>query len=658
MHNNYTLAPPSNEQKTIIDAVASHNIIVNALAGSGKTTTILHIGTKYKHWRILVLTYNSKLKLESREKCKALKLNNMEIHSYHAFCVKYYDEECYTDKKIQDMLKANCKPVKFAYDLIVIDECQDMTPLYYELFCKIMTSHVHKPKVCALGDVNQSIFQFNNADRRFMEFGTILFDFNDYPWTNLTLSTSYRITNQMANFINSCIFRDNRMIATKNGADVKYIITDVFGDSGNSTPYNEMAAYLNEYSYEDIFVLAPSVRSVTSPIRMLANQLSDNGVPIYVPNNDEDKIDGDIIKGKVVFSTFHQVKGLERKVSMVYNFDKSYFDYFKKDQPMNRCPNELYVAITRAKEKMTLFHHYKHPTLPFLDINELRKVVDFKKECDIMVSIKPRSESKNFAVTDMIKHLPPDVVANLMSYIKIEQITEPQDEINIDIKTEQGELYENVSEITGTAIVSYFEYYRRRKMAIHDHLCQVHDILPSDYVPTAPSGYMFVDTVEADEPIKPIKQAEPIVPDDSDDEELDAEADTDESIEYQRGYAFIDNTVDILNITYTDENHDYLYDISALPPSKLLKISNKYCAYMTGYSYKLHQIIQYNWLTVDHLRECINRLKPMISSCATFETIVRYTNDELKNHNKILLGSIDCKAISTPLFNPASAKIF
>ena len=71
----------------------------------------------------------------------------------------------------------------------------------------------------------------------------------------------------------------------------------------------------------------------------------------------EEKLDEDILTGKIVFSTFHQVKGLERKVVIIYNFDNSYFIYYEKDKSPFICPNTIYVptneimAIYDAAEK-------------------------------------------------------------------------------------------------------------------------------------------------------------------------------------------------------------------------------------------------------------------------------------------------------------------
>ena len=45
----------------------------------------------------------------------------------------------------------------------------------------------------------------------------------------------------------------------------------------------------------------------------------------------EEKISEYDFKGKIVFSTFHQVKGLEREVVFVFSFDESYYKFYGLD---------------------------------------------------------------------------------------------------------------------------------------------------------------------------------------------------------------------------------------------------------------------------------------------------------------------------------------
>lgn len=73
------------------------HIKINAVAGSGKTTTALMMAKHYSSKKILLLTYNNSLKNETRNKVFDMDLENIEVHSYHSFVVKYYSSKAYTD---------------------------------------------------------------------------------------------------------------------------------------------------------------------------------------------------------------------------------------------------------------------------------------------------------------------------------------------------------------------------------------------------------------------------------------------------------------------------------------------------------------------------------------------------------------------------------
>ena len=89
---------PSEEQMAIINAIkAGNHVQVDAVAGSGKTTTVLSLAHYNSEKIIVQITYNSDLKTEVREKqkqySKIMKLDNLEIHNYHSFATTYYDKD-------------------------------------------------------------------------------------------------------------------------------------------------------------------------------------------------------------------------------------------------------------------------------------------------------------------------------------------------------------------------------------------------------------------------------------------------------------------------------------------------------------------------------------------------------------------------------------
>ena len=594
------LPNPSNEQKEVINNLKKYNLIVDSVAGSGKTTTNLHIATKYKKDNILLLTYNAKLKLETRKKVNQLGLTNLEVHSYHSFCVKYYKRDCFTDSGMIKLLKEDASKLSdFSYDIIILDEAQDITPLYYKLICKLFFDNKSKKscKICILGDRYQSIYGFNNADERFIIFAHKIFRFNHLPWKSLKLSTSFRVTFSISEFINKALIKKNRIDATKIGEKVRYIICDTFGDKLGSSKrsFREIDYYLQRgYSHEDIFVLAPSVKSEKSPVRQLSNYLSDvKKIPIFVPVSDEEKLDQDILKGKIVFSTFHQVKGLERKVVIIYNFDDSYFKFYKKNHNPTICSNELYVATTRALEHMTVFHHNQNDYLPFINQTQLKHVCYFENN-GLNVHNKDSNKNLKTAITDLTKHLPVTLIEELYTYFDVNQIQEKGKKININCKSKQDSLYENVSEITGIAIPSYFEYKKTGKMTI----------FPENNKIEEENNKKEHDFIE-----------------DSDEDKSNEDSEDSEDKK---------NTNQFKNIK-----------LKTLTCQQLLYISNKWCSKKTGYNYKLNQIKKYDWLSKDNLKLCYERFNKYISNNSEFEKEYNLEN-EFELYNRKLIGCCDC----------------
>ncbi len=473
LHPLTELPSPSIEQKEVIVKIKSNNVIVDSVAGSGKSTVNLHIAKKYPNDSILLLTYNAKLKIETREQAVALDLHNIEVHSYHSMCVKYYDRKCFNDTRINRIIKDNVNVLRhFNYDIIILDEIQDCTALYFQLICKIYRDNMETNTIlCILGDRYQSIYDFNYADSRFIQFADVLFNFNNAPWVRQTLSTSFRVPNIITSFINSALLKEDRIKSTKKGFEVpRYLICNTFN---KTSTFDEIKYYITlGYKPDEIFVLAASVRKANAPIRLLANMVSSKGFPIYVPLSDTEKLDKDILSKKMVFSTFHQVKGLERKVVLVFNFDNSYFKYYKKNNDPLVCPNELYVATTRTLERLTLFHHFTNDYLPFISMPDLKKTCNIIIQKKIRVN-KIKSININTSVTALIRHLPREVIEGCLDYITRKQIQSCDIPINIPTKSEQKCGYENVSDITGTAIPAYFEFKLKGSMGIYERLVDI-----------------------------------------------------------------------------------------------------------------------------------------------------------------------------------------
>ncbi len=62
-----------------------------------------------------------------------------------------------------------------------------------------------------------------------------------------------------------------------------------------------------------------------NPQQILCEMLADEKIYTYVPSDDSSyEPNQNILHGKVVFSSYHQAKGLESKIVIVMCFDNSY----------------------------------------------------------------------------------------------------------------------------------------------------------------------------------------------------------------------------------------------------------------------------------------------------------------------------------------------
>lgn len=464
---------PSPEQLKIVNCVTNEqNVIVDAVAGSGKTTTVLFVARKNKDKKILQITYNKQLKLEVRGKVQAENLNNLEIHTYHSLAVRFYDSTAHTDDKLIKLLLNNTPPkLTKSYDIVIIDEIQDATPNYYSLINKFLIDmNITDSTLLMLGDKYQGIYEFKNADTRFLTLASKIW--GKRKFTSLMLQESYRVTTQIAWFVNVAMLGQNRIVANRKGKHrVYYYRKNRF--MSHTIFASRIMQFLKEgYKASDIFVLSPSLKGTTNnPVKRLENILVENKIPVYFSRNEEEGIDEDIIKGKVVFTTFHQSKGRERKIVFVYGFDNSYFNFHAREKDRNICPSELYVAITRASEILVILENETDSSLPFMKCDQkalmMSQMVEYngkiivEKNKDVGIDAK-NNDLHNTSVVELTKFIDEEK-SNLLIplidelYVTISKpSTKYTIEIPSSITTNTGSK-EDVSDLNGLVIPAMYE---------------------------------------------------------------------------------------------------------------------------------------------------------------------------------------------------------
>lgn len=180
------------------------------------------------------------------------------------------------------------------------------------------------------------------------------------------------------------------------------------------------------------------------------------GHPIYAPSSDEEKLQDDAIHGKIVCSTFHQAKGLERKVVIAFGIDASYFKFFAKDKSPSTCPNTIYVALTRALDTLIVFVHHEHFLMPCMKIEHAKTIFS---PCVFPEPYTPKLGScsyqhTTFSVTDLLKFVPNKTLDECYRLLVVDVIKQRGTVLRCEPLSIERE---EVSDINGIAVTARFE---------------------------------------------------------------------------------------------------------------------------------------------------------------------------------------------------------
>lgn len=480
----------SEEQQTAINHILTgDNVVLDAVAGSGKSTTVLSLSRQVKDTiRILQLAYNAILRKEVKLKLKERDIKNVKVHTFHSLAVRYYYTDAHTDTGIRKIIREDMLPREPIpkYQIIVLDESQDMSFLYFQFMTKFAYDMGTLFQLFILGDYMQGIYEFKGADIRSLTHAHVIW--RNHPFLSsrvfqqCTLKTSYRITTQHARFNNDVLLGMTRLVAIKNGPLVEYI------RNSSSNAERVVIAKINQWiamgvSPGEIFVLAASVKGVYGNVRRMENALVERGIPCYVPIFDTEGFEDKVIRGKVVFSTFHSVKGRERPYVIVMGFDQSYFNIYGQDLPQDRCPNVFYVACTRSTHKLVVIEkddnfydrpfdflkktHREMRDEGYVEFSGIPREKFYEKS---MLDTTEKDKERFFDVvpSELAKYVQEHVLENitpLLDTIFIQEV-EPREDTTIDIpnviQTSRG-LYEDVCDLNGIAIPSiYYDHLFRK----------------------------------------------------------------------------------------------------------------------------------------------------------------------------------------------------
>lgn len=251
------LSKLTNEQRAIVHCAPQPNkiILVQAFAGSGKTTTLSEYVKQWKDSRILYLAYNKSLAMSTKDKLASS--DNVDVNTIHSFALKYINEfhqftigelnvhnvmkvdenlnakeskkiitdfnrYCSSDAKDTSdlyvtqlwdaMFITKCIPVShdaylkkfhlmekydFDYDVVMVDEVQDSTDCVLDIVC-----NMNNTTKIFVGDTFQKIYGYKYVNEPY----DYILDFAKKSTNELVcfkLSTTFRFGYDLMSITNS-----------------------------------------------------------------------------------------------------------------------------------------------------------------------------------------------------------------------------------------------------------------------------------------------------------------------------------------------------------------------------------------------------------------------------------------------------------------------
>lgn len=380
-----TLPTPSEEQRRVIEKLLEgRNVVCSAAAGSGKTTMQL-LAVQALDRQAVIITYNKELRDDVDRRITELGLQGrVQVYTFHALFRAQTNRSIQNDEELVDALndwrREVSLPRRLDVDFVCLDEVQDMCELYHTCLWYVMPERC--VRMLVVGDGRQMLYdwKFNElkADKRYLADAQAAFDeYTEGEWERCMLSVSYRLTPNMATFVNK-----------------------VWGTSitGGNAGCNEPVEYwhvgnmheivrrfrvlLDIHHAEDILVLFQSTTESYQwrPYTMLSNMLQEikdesgrRVVNIHMKGRKCTHAGENVLKNKLRIWSYCGCKGIEAPVVVVFGF--SVYD----TKRVKSLIDQMGVALSRASSRLIVVHEKSAKPRgywPGLNMQALRELID------------------------------------------------------------------------------------------------------------------------------------------------------------------------------------------------------------------------------------------------------------------------------------------
>lgn len=314
---------------------AGERVVVEAVPGAGKTTLLARVATP----GTLVVAYNRQLAAEVRA---VVEQRGAQCLTFHALCCRclapaHDDDEM--EKAVTRAESGVLVPTDVpSADLVVVDEAQDVRPLYVRLLHVLgLAGETFLGAMVVAGDRDQLLYDFDPAHpaclRALCDPATVF----GGAWTRIVLAHTHRLTPRVSRFVNAVFGTTLHSLHAAEGAPVEV----------RAPAQGALYAGLRDvFEDDDDILLLVDRKQGNRPLRALLNTLSRTGRAVAVHG-----VHAPVraaARNVVRCGTFWSAKGLECGTAIVL-----------LPAAAPRAPT--YVALTRARSRVIVVLDPREP---------------------------------------------------------------------------------------------------------------------------------------------------------------------------------------------------------------------------------------------------------------------------------------------------------
>lgn len=342
----------SDEQQKFVDwALLGANVLVDACIGSGKTTSIQALCRAVGSSRsILYLTYNKLLKVDAKNRISG---GRCYVTNYHGFA---YTELMRSGIRcgFSDILQTynRYKPVPCQYDLMILDEYQDIDQDIADMLWHIKKCNPQM-QIVAVGDMDQKIY--DNTRLNVSEF---IVDFLGADYKPMEFTQCFRLNAQLAAALGR--IWEKEIVGVNDTCEVEIMTPD------------EVFDFLAQQEPRDILCLGRKGGRMADIQNQLEEEYGEkfNKYTVWSKIVEQDGGTTQPTADSAVFTTYDGSKGMERDICVLCDWTEKYWEARLAHNTVRYeiIRNIFCVAASRGKRKIILVDDGKNELLSFSKI--------------------------------------------------------------------------------------------------------------------------------------------------------------------------------------------------------------------------------------------------------------------------------------------------